>query len=169
MVISHVHRSFIQNKPTFTEYSLTQWISNSLCKAVHNKFHGFGGLNKHNCSQDQANIHTSWAWQIVLIYHWNSISGVAIVFQINVYTRLSHLYSYIYIYFKIRVKWIFQELKEFFFFWKMLWTLWKIWWIDSSRCSKETAKHRAIHKNVMGVFTCMLHFKLVLHTHTYSE
>ena len=41
---------------------------NPLSKAVPGKFHGFGWHSKCKCLQDWANLHRSWAWQIVLIF-----------------------------------------------------------------------------------------------------
>ena len=73
-LISDVCRSFIRNKTTFTKYCLTQWISkhvlwNPLSKAVPGKSKRSGRHSKHNCLQDQANFHRSWARQIVLIFN----------------------------------------------------------------------------------------------------
>ena len=88
-IYSHfdVYRSFIQNKPTFTKYCLTQWVSkhrelwNPLSKAVPGKFHGPSGHNKRNCLQDRANIHRPLVWHIVLIF----------------YTAVVYVYSMVYI------------------------------------------------------------------------
>ena len=76
MVIWYLYRSFISNKPAFTKFCLTQWISkppgsfeNPLSKTVPGKIHGSGGHTKCNCLQDWVNFHRSRAWQIVLIFN----------------------------------------------------------------------------------------------------
>ena len=77
MVIFNVSRSFIPNKTTFTKYCLLYSVDfkapkelwNPINKAVPGKFHRSGGHGKYNCWQEQANIHRSRVWQIVLFFN----------------------------------------------------------------------------------------------------
>ena len=58
---------------------LSEFQSFPLSKAASGKFHGSGGQDKRHCLQDQANVHMSLAWQLVLIINTRFIGTEAIV------------------------------------------------------------------------------------------
>ena len=79
-VASSVNSNIFQTKLyLLSTVLLSEFQSFLLSKAVSGKYHGSGGQSKRHCLQDQANVHMSLAWQLVLIINTGFSGTEAIV------------------------------------------------------------------------------------------